>query len=176
MNFFNEVYIFITETSKYESFLSDLIVGILLVFIFFLYREFFSPPLSISGKWYIRTKTNETAYNPYKNMVLEYIVIVLQNGQNIEGTIEKVYEKSITKGEKEYIGKDRIQGTFKGYIEKNYLRKDKIKIHVSEKGKDRESTIYYELDKSCGDILKGFFDSTAGDSKGTTIWQRTPFH
>jgi RNA-binding protein YhbY len=174
MNLFNEVYIFIKETSKYESLVSDLIVGVLLVFIFFLYREFISPLVNISGKWYVRTTTKETVRNPFKNMVLEYVVIVLQNGQNLEGSTEKVYEHSI-EGEIKYIGKNRVQGIFKGYIEKNYLKKNIIKIQVTEKGQERESTIYYELNKNCGSALTGVFDSTAGDSKGTTIWQRRPF-
>lgn len=173
MNILDTLIEFVTS-SKYESLLSDLIVGVLLVFIFFLYREFISPLVNISGKWYVRTTTKETARNPFQNMLLEYVVIVLQNGQNLEGSTEKVYENSI-KGEIKYIGKNRVQGIFKGYIEKNYLKKNIIKIQVTEKGQKRESTIYYELNKNCGGVLTGVFDSTAGDSKGTTIWQRTPF-
>ena len=175
MNFFNEVYIFITETSKYESFLSDFVVGILLVIIFFMYREYISPLPNISGKWYVRTITKETARNPYKNMILDYVVIILQDGHYLEGSTEKVYENSVN-GELKYTGKNRTQGNFKGYIEKNYLKKDRIKIHITEKGQIRDSTIYYELNKNFSDKLIGMFNSTAGDSEGTTIWQRTPFY
>lgn len=174
MNIVDTLIKFVTETSKYESLLSDLIVGILLVFIFFLYREKISPLPNIAGKWYFRTVTVETTYNTYKNMKLDYIVMILQNEQNIEGRIEKIHENSIN-CKIEYIGKDRIQSTFRGYIERNYLGKDKIRIHITEKGTQRESTLYYELKKECGDTLAGTFDSTAANSSGTVICRRIPF-
>ena len=174
MNIVDDLLKPIIETNNFDSLLSDLIVGILLVFIFFLYREKISPLPNISGKWYFRTTTEQTIYNPYKNMTIDYDAIILQNGQNIEGTIEKFFENSIN-GKKEYIGKDRIHATLRGYIERNYLGKDKIRVHITEKGEERESTSYYELKKECGDTLNGTFDSTAANSTGTTIWQRIIF-
>lgn len=174
MNFLNEIYTFIVKTSNYESFFSDLIVGVLLVFIFFIYREYISPLPNISGKWYVRTTTKETARNPFKDMILEYVVIIIQDGHNLEGTTEKIYEKSVN-GEIEYEGKNRVQGLLKGYVEKNYLKKDKIKIHIIEDGNLRKSTIYYELNKNCSSKLEGVFDTTAGDSKGIVTWQKESF-
>lgn len=82
--------------------------------------------------------------------------MILQNEQNIEGRIEKIHENSIN-CKIEYIGKDRIR------------------IHVTEKGTQRESTLYYELKKECGDTLAGTFDSTAANSSGTVICRRIPF-
>ena len=38
-------------------------------------------------------------------------------------------------------------------------KKDKIKIHITEKGQIRDSTIYYELNKNCSDKLIGIFNS-----------------
>jgi hypothetical protein len=169
-----EILNFIIEKSEYNSLLSDLIVGILLVFIFFLYKEKVSPIIDISGVWYSRTNTLKTVNNPFRNMILGYKIFVLQEGQKLEGTIEKIYENSTT-GEREYIGNKRTRAYFKGYVERNFLGKNKIQIHVIEKGIERESTIYYVLYNECNN-LKGEFFSTAGDSEGTTIWQRTPFH
>lgn len=170
----NDIFNFIIVKSEYNSLLSDLIVGILLVFIFFLYKEKISPIMDISGVWYSRTNTLKTVNNPFKNMILGYKIFVLQEGQKLEGTIEKIYENSTT-GEREYIGEKRTRAYFKGYVERNFLGKNKIQIHVIENGKNRESSSYYVLYNECNN-LKGDFFSTAGDSEGTTIWQRTPFH
>ena len=47
----NDILNFIIVKSEYNSLLSDLIVGVLLVFIFFLYKEKISPIMDISGVW-----------------------------------------------------------------------------------------------------------------------------
>ena len=63
----------------------------------------------------------------------------------------------------------------KGYIERNYFGADKISIHITENGTDRESTSFQKVISKCSNVLEGEFESTAGDSKGICIWQRKPF-
>ena len=43
----------------------------------------------------IKTVTKETKYNPYKEMILIYQITLLQKGQDLEGTAEKI-EKTFT--------------------------------------------------------------------------------
>ena len=108
-------------------------------------------------------------------MTLVYKMVVLQKGQEIEGTIEKIYEHTSKNISKEYIGKERIRSKFKGYIERNYFGADKISILIIANGTYRVSTSFQKVISKCSNVLEGEFESTAGDSKGICIWQRKPF-
>lgn len=147
--------------------------GILLTSIFFLFKEIIFKSPKISGKWILETKVISSAYNPYKNMILKYEAILWLEGNRIEGTLEKFYENS-SEGERVLEGKQRRRGKIKGYLEKNYLKKNRILLHVVENGEGREYTTYYELE-----ILKnklfGSFLSTAANSKGIATWQKEDF-
>ena len=88
----NDILNFIIVKSEYNSLLSDLIVGVLLVFIFFLYKEKISPIMDISGVWYSRTNTLKTVNNPFKNMILGYKIFVLQELKKYTKTQQLVKE------------------------------------------------------------------------------------
>lgn len=160
---------------NFTDIVSSSIAGLIIVIIIFFYKEKISSITDCSGLWYVKTITKETAYNPYRDMVLIYKMVVLQKGQDLEGTIEKIYENTSKNVSKEYIGKDRIRSKFKGYIERNYFGADKIYIHIIEKRTKRESTSFYKVINRCNHFFEGEFISTAGDSKGSCVWQRTPF-
>lgn len=160
--------------SFFPDILATIIGGIILTFLFFLIKEkLFNLP-NISGKWYFQTKTVETKYNPYKNMILGYRAIIWKEGNKIEGTIEKIYEHSIN-GIRNIEGKDIKRSTFQGNFERNYFRSSNLQIHVNENGEGRESTTYYELNIKCDNFLEGTFSSLIAEQTGTTTWQRTPF-
>ena len=158
-----------------KDIISNSIAGLIIIIIIFFYKEKISSITDCSGVWYLKTITKETAYNPYMDMTLVYKMVVLQKGQELEGTIEKIYENTSKNISKEYIGKERIRSKFKGYIERNYFGADKISIHIIENGTDRESTSFQKVISKCSNVLEGEFESTAGDSKGICIWQRKPF-
>jgi hypothetical protein len=159
---------------NFANIISSSIAGLIVIFIIFIYKEKIKKITDFSGLWYIKTVTKETKYNTYKEMILIYQITLLQKGQDLEGTAEKIYEKTEKKGSKKYIGKKRICSKVEGYIERNYFGADKIFIHAIEKGQERESTIFYTISKKCGKF-EGSFTATAGDSKGSCIWQRTSF-
>lgn len=158
-----------------KDIISSLLSGIIGVIIIFFYKEKFSPITDVSGVWYIKTTTLETAYNPYKNIILIYKMVILQQGAILEGTIEKIYECRAEGESLNYIAEKRIRSKFKGYIEKNYFGADKISVHIVENGYKRESTAFQKVISNCNNVLEGEFESTAGDSKGICIWQRTSF-
>ena len=161
--------------SFFPDILATIIGGIILTFLFFLIKEkLFNLP-NISGKWYFQTKTVETKYNPYKNMILGYVAVIWKEGNRVEGTIEKVYENSST-GIRNIDGKNRKRSIFQGSIEKRYFQPSILQLHVNENAEGRESTTYYELKVKSKDNLDGFFNSMIAEQSGTTIWQRTPFH
>lgn len=163
---------------SFVSFLSDLIAtvvgGIILALLFFLAKEKWFPPPYLTGRWYLEQLTNNTAYKPYAGMILRYLVMLWREGNKIEGTAEKIYEKS-SNGERAFVGANRTRATISGYVEKRYLGRDKIYLHVVEDGHGRESTHYYDLVVTGADTMSGKFASMVADQEGLARWQREPF-
>ena len=163
---------------NFDSFLSDSIAtvvgGAILTFLFFLAKEKVFPLPRVARRWYFETRTVETAYKPFEGMVLRYVGMLWQDGPVVRGTVEKIHEKSST-GERDYIGKNRIRGTLEGYIEKFYLSKDRIRIHLVEEGFGRESTALFDLVSDAASTMSGSFQSMAADQSGTVKWQRSSF-
>lgn len=163
---------------SFDSFFADVIAtvlgGSILAFLFFLFKEKISPPPKITGRWYLEQKTKETAYNPYADMVLRYVMMLRQEGNRIEGTAEKIYERSSAR-ECDLIGKQRPRAAVTGHVEKRYLSGDRIYLHVIENGRERESTTYYEIIAGRVEPFSGRFLSTVADQTGTIKWQSNPF-
>ena len=130
---------------------------------------------NIAGKWYSEIKIKHTAYIPFQDMVLRYVIMIWREGNIIKGTAEKIYEDSSTEKEKEIVGKDRTRANLEGYIEKNYLGRDKVYIHFIESGHLRESTAFYKLSFKSNERMEGHFDSMAADQKGEVTCQRDKF-
>lgn len=163
---------------NFSSLLSDIIAtvigGIFITFLFFLIREKIFPHPKISGKWHFRQETLESSYNPYVDMALEYIVIICSNGLTIEGSAEKIYEKT-SSGNREYTGKSRTRSKISGSIERNYFSKDKIFLHIIENSNSRESSHFYELTIKNKNEMHGSFQSMIASQSGTIKCQRNPF-
>ena len=163
---------------SFNSFWSDLIAtvvgGVILAVLFFLAKEKLFPLTKLTGRWYLEQTTITTAHTPYAEMVLRYVVMLWREGNRVEGTAEKIYEKSST-GERSFIGKNRTRATVTGYVEKKYFGKDRIYLHVIEDGHERESTTIYEINTDCVESFSGTFSSMVADQTGTVKWQYDPF-
>lgn len=160
--------------SFWADVLATLLGGVVLTFLFFIARERLFPISEVTGKWYLETVTINTAYNPYKQMVLRYVLIIWREGNVLKGSAEKIYEKSST-GEREYEGQNRTRSKVDGYLEKNYLSKDKIYLHSIENGHGRESTNFYDLSVESKSKMVGIFCSMVANQDGTVRCQREPF-
>lgn len=156
------------------SILATVTGGGILTLLFFWLREVIFPLPDVTGRWYFEMHTVNSAYNPYKGMVLRYVAMLWREGSRIEGTVEKVYENSST-GEREYEGKNRTRGLVVGYIEKKYFSKDRVVLHVTEGGHGRESTNFYELTLSSKEKMTGCFSSMVAKQDGSVTWQRNEF-
>ena len=163
-----------TLISFLSSTLSTVLGGVVLAILFFWSREKWFPLPNISGCWYLEMRTVDTAYNPYKGMVLRYVAMLWREGTTIKGTAEKVYEHSST-GEHPYIGKHRTRSSIEGHIEKRYLSKDQISLHIVEDGHGRESTHFHALQFDKSGRMTGTFSAMVADSGGEVVWQRQPF-
>lgn len=156
------------------SLLSTVIGGGILAFVFFWIREKVFPLPDITGRWFFETQTVNSAYNPYKGMVLRYVAMLWREGNRIEGTVEKIYENSST-GEREYQGKNRTRGVLEGYIQKNLFSKDRVVLHVVENGFGRKSTHFYEVIVHSNNEMQGTFSSMIANQDGKVKWQRNEF-
>ena len=160
---------------KFDSLLSDVIAtvlgGAILTILLFIAKERLFPLPRLSGQWHFETRTTSTAYVPFSGMLLRYVAMVWQEGSAVHGSFEKVYERSST-GERSYVGKDRSTGTLEGRIEKFYLSKDKVYLHLTEDGVQRRSTIVFELNCDGPNKMSGAFHSTAADQDGRVQWER----
>lgn len=163
---------------SFASFWADLIAtvagGIILAALFFFAKEKLFPLAKLTGRWHLEQTTHATSYNPYTGMVLRYVVMLWREGNRVEGTAEKIYEKSST-GERTFSGENRTRATVTGYVEKNYFGEDKIYLHIIEDGHGRESTTFYEITTNCADTFFGNFSSMVADQTGKVKFQCNPF-
>ena len=150
---------------------STVIGGVILAFLFFLTREKLCPLPAVAGRWCFEMHTKNTSYMPYEGMTLKYVAILWREGNVIQGTAEKTYEKS-SEGEIEYVGKNRTRGRVNGYIEKNYFSKDRLFLHIVEHGEIRKSTQFHKLICISNKPMKGTFVSTVADQDGEVVWQK----
>ena len=163
---------------SFQSFFSDLastiLGGTILTLMFFLAKEKWFPTPHITGRWYFEQSTELTKYKPFEKMTLQFVAMIYFNGNRVEGTFEKIYENSST-GEREYNEKDRTRGMISGYIEKNYIKKDQVYLHLVENGHGRESSAVQELTYQRRSTMSGTFTSMVAEQAGTVRWQRSSF-
>ena len=153
--------------------ISAVIGGLVLALLFFLMKEKICPLPEIVGRWYFDLHTENTAYRAYQGMRLRYVAMLWREGHVVHGTVEKIHEKSSTL-EKDYVGPDRTRGEVRGYIEKNYLGRDRLFLHIVETGTTRKSSFFHELTLTSRRCMNGRFASTIADQDGSVSWQRDP--
>jgi hypothetical protein len=163
---------------NFDSFFADIIAtlvgGIGLTFLFFVAREKLFPVPEVTGRWYMEMVTVNTAYKPYDDMILRYVIMIWREGNTLKGSAEKIYENSST-GKRDFVGQNRTRAIVEGYIEKNYLGKDRIYLHSIEDGHGRESTNFYDLLVTAESEMIGAFNSMVANQDGTVKCQREPF-
>ena len=150
---------------------STVIGGLVLALFFFLMKEKFCPLPNVVGRWHFEMQTESTSYRPYEGMTLGYVAVLWREGHVVHGTLEKIHERS-SAGERDYVGKDRTRGEVRGYIDKNYLGKDRLFLHIIEAGEKRESTCFHELTFGSKDRMVGEFSSTVAEQGGAVAWRR----
>jgi len=148
----------------------SLISGLLLaLFFFFLKEKVFRMP-KIDGHWEFETKTLVSSYNPFLEMRLTYSVLLWKEGSKVFGTAEKIYEISEAKVGS-FIGKDRVNATINGNIQKNIFSKDTLTLHIDESGKGRNSSTIHILIVESSETMRGRFISTIANQTGIVGWK-----
>lgn len=154
-----------------ECFINDIITtvvsGLIFTLILFLFKEYLLPKKNITGEWETLLKVVETSYNPYRNLGIQFKIHLLQNGNEILGSGEKIKDLNPDGTETVFERSKRVKIEITGYYEKKYLRRSKVFFNVIELGRERESRSTYIIVVKNSKFLKGNFTSTAADSSGT---------
>ena len=149
--------------------LGNVIAAIIISLLFFFVSDFvFSPP-NLNGKWEMVLKINDTEYSKYEGLLLKYDVYLVQNGDQIEGSAEKIGE---IKGGLLDMYSSPIRSEVKGSITRKYFDKDILNIHIIEYGQNRTTSSYFKLIRFSDEYMVGSFSSSAANSKGESEWFR----
>jgi hypothetical protein len=182
---------FIFNDFAFGDVLEAVLAAIFIALIFFWVREKVFGIPDLSGKWYLKSKTETTAYRPYEKMELQHNLFLRLEGNNIRGASEKIYEDS-SYGKRNthirhvlrYTGKHRARASIEGSIQKNIFGPDILTLHATEYGEKRQSTIYcrFEIKKKylffsdrMAEKFEGDFYSMVADQKGTVCLSKIPF-
>ncbi len=143
--------------------------GLFLSLIYLVLYDFIYRIPDLSGKWEFTEITTKTSFNPYNNMEVTYLTIIWNEGRNIFGSGEKIFEKN-QKEEIEFKTEKRVNIEIEGHIKKRYFWDDEIVIHYIEDGRKRKSSTIHKLKlKSRSKILGSFF-KTAANASGSSNW------
>lgn len=152
--------------------IATIISGIILTLILFLINEYLLPKKNITGEWITEIAIKNSAYNPYKDLKINYKIYLLQKGNEIIGSGEKTSDILANGDKKEFTGEERVKIVLEGYYERNYLKKSKVFLKITEFGSKRESRAIYFLTVKNKNKLKGNFTSTAADSSGLILMKK----
>ena len=155
---------------------ASITAGIILAFIFFIFKEKIYPLPDINGRYHLIRTTQNSTSNKYIDMQLTYEMLLRSEGNKIYGTAEKI--KEVNKKETiNYIGKNRGHIVVNGYIEKNYLSDDRVVLLLQDDGKTRKFSHYYSLEvnektiRNKETINGDFFSSVANQSGVVSLYK-----
>ncbi|MEO1249560.1 MAG: hypothetical protein AAFW76_06940 [Pseudomonadota bacterium] len=133
---------------------------------------FFTLP-RLSGFWQFEMTTEETSHAPYQGLKLRYDTALIQQGTDFSGTGEKDAEQlASADGWTEYGGAGRTRIEVIGYIERKFLSRDRVILHIEEDGTRRQTSAFMELVLSGDGSMTGTFRTTAANSSGSVVWER----
>lgn len=156
----------------YELFsesIATIIGGLLLTLILFLVNEYILRKKNITGEWKMTIEIKDTTYNPYKNLKIEYIVHLLQKGNELMGSGEKIRDILPDGTQNKFLEKNRVRIDLDGFFERKYLRKANIYLQSNEDGRIRETRATYILTLLEDNLMKGSFISTAASTSGSIV-------
>lgn len=146
--------------------IGTIIGGLILTLILFLLNEYAFPKMNITGEWKTITIIEKTSYNPFKNLIVEYKIHLIQKGYELSGSGEKIKDIKPDGTQTVFIREKRVLIDIDGYFERQFFGRSKIYLNINEEGRKRETRATYILTVYSNKILEGTFISTAGDAQG----------
>ncbi len=155
----------------YYDIAASIIAGFLISFLYFIFSDYVFVMPNLNGKWMLEVEVEDASLKRYKGMKLYYEVMLIQKGYEISGTGEK-YMEVLGNDTTKYLFKNRVQVQIDGYLDENYLSKDKLTIHALEAGRIRNTSTFFNLIKFDENLMTGDYQSTAAKQTGTATWTR----
>ena|SRR6476620_6304171 len=153
--------------------IGTVIGGLLFTFVLFFLNEYIFRKNNLTGEWETEIQIDETSYNPFKNLKIEYKLHLLQKEYELVGSGEKISETKPSGVKTTYLRKNRITNEIDGYYERKYIGESKVFLNVNEKGRTRDTRATFVLTFKDKNNLEGTFISTAADAKGKVKMKRS---
>jgi hypothetical protein len=120
-------------------------------------------PVDLSGEWLVTNTVAETSHPPYRDLRLEFRVVVRQEGAAFTGTGEKAREngRPVPAAARSPL---RLQG--------RVVDGSVVEATFQEDGRSRRSQGQFRLTLRDRHHLTGTFASTAADARGASQWRR----
>jgi hypothetical protein len=120
-------------------------------------------PVNLTGEWLVTNTVVETSHPPYRDLRIEFRVVVHQDGAAFTGTGEKSREngRPIPAAARSPL---RLQG--------RVVDGSVIEATFQEDGRSRRTQGQFRLTLRDGHHLTGTFASTAADARGASQWSR----
>lgn len=156
----------------WQNIIETLISGLLLTLILFLLNEYIFSKKNLTGEWKTTLKIKKTSFKPFENLTVEYKIHLIQKGNELSGSGEKIKDIKPDGKETVFLREDRTIIDVDGYFERKYFRRSKVFLNISEEGRNRETRATYFLTLKHSNNLEGTFISTAADASGVIKFNR----
>ena len=126
--------------------------------------------IDLSGTWYMQTTIEETTYNPYRGLVIQYKILLTHEEKSITANGNKIGE--VFRGEaSEYSGAAKTPISLTGSLSQDGSGQIIVKLNGQEESVKRKScATSFRLTMLDHTRMIGTFSSTAANSKGTAFW------
>jgi hypothetical protein len=152
--------------------LGTVLGGLTLTFILLLLNEHIFKKINVTGEWKTTVKVKKTSFKPFQGLSIEYKIHLIQKGNDLSGSGEKVKDTKINGEETIFHREKRVLIDIEGSLERNFLKKSLVYLNINEHGRNRKTRATYSLAVKNTDFLLGTFISTAGDSYGVIEMKR----
>lgn len=155
-----------------SNILTTIFGGLFLAFLLFFLRVFIFREKNLSGVWKFEVKVEESSYNPFRDLLIEFQIHLVHKGNVIKGTGEKIKEVNKNDEVVVYERDKRVIVEIDGFYNRKYFKKSELKMHIKENGRYRESRTFYDLKVKNSNKIFGVFSSTSSDAKGKVHAER----
>lgn len=152
--------------------LGTIIGGLLFTVLLFLLNEYVLVKRNLTGEWKVITIIEKSSISKYENLKIEFKVHLIQKGNEISGSGEKIKDILVDGTQVLFSPEKRVNIEIDGFFERKYLGKSKVYLNIVEEGRIRKSRTTYSLLLKNKNKIEGVFISTASDSSGRVLMQK----
>jgi hypothetical protein len=135
--------------------------------------EWLFPKPNLTGDWVVTTVTKTSGYMPFIDVTEEFKFEILQKGNDIIGSGEKIKEIHKDGTTITFNPEKRVRLEVSGYLERNYSKGSKVNLNLIEHGERATSTNTFFLTFIDNEHLEGTYLSTVSNCKGTVQLNKT---